>query len=69
MGDLDRFGCDECFEIRELYCCERCDALICTRNVSTCTGNLNTLIRFTCCDGLQRSVPRRNPKAERRAEI
>jgi hypothetical protein len=26
----DKYGCDECFKVAELYCCERCDALLCS---------------------------------------
>lgn len=29
MPDIDKYGCDECWEKKDLGCCERCDALVC----------------------------------------
>jgi hypothetical protein len=25
----DKYGCDDCYETGELYCCEFCDAVLC----------------------------------------
>lgn len=27
----DKYGCDECYVDGQLYCCERCDALLCVK--------------------------------------
>lgn len=29
MSEIDKYGCDRCFETRELFPCEKCDALVC----------------------------------------